>query len=89
MSVTREAILAILKNINDPISGTSLPEAGIVKALTVDDGKVRFVMEVSGSHAEAYTRLKDQAEAQIKALDGVGAVSIVMTAHSKPSAPPT
>ncbi|MGJ8624275.1 MAG: Mrp/NBP35 family ATP-binding protein [Yoonia sp.] len=88
MSVTREAILGLLKTIEDPISGTSLAEAGIVKALTAEDGKVRFVMEVSGSHAQTYTALKDDIEAQIKALDGVEAVSIVMTAHSTPSAPP-
>ena len=88
MSVTREAISAILKSINDPVSGTSLAEAGIVKALTVDDGKVRFVMEVSGAHAETYTKIKDDAEAQIKAVDGVTSVSIVLTAHTTPSAPP-
>ena len=88
MSVTREAVLGLLKTIEDPVSGTSLAEAGIVKALTAEDGKVRFVMEVSGSHAAAYTALKDSAEAQITALDGVDAVSIVMTAHSTPSAPP-
>ena len=68
MAITRETVLSILKDIIDPISGTSITEAGIVKALTVDDGNVRFVMEVSGSHAEAYTALKDDAEAKIKAL---------------------
>ncbi|MCO4848746.1 MAG: Mrp/NBP35 family ATP-binding protein [Yoonia sp.] len=88
MLITREAITSILKTIDDPVSGTSLAEAGIIKALTVDDGKVRFVMEVSGAHAEAYTKIKEDAEARIKALDGVIAVSIVMTAHSTPSAPP-
>lgn len=88
MSVTREVVLGLLKTVEDPISGTSLAEAGIVKALTTDDGKVRFVMEVSGSHAETYTALKENVEAQIMALDGVSAVSIVMTAHSAPSAPP-
>ncbi|MEP5632700.1 MAG: Mrp/NBP35 family ATP-binding protein [Tateyamaria sp.] len=88
MAVTREAVLAILKDVIDPISGASVVEAGIVKALTVDDGRVRFVMEVSGSHAEAYTALKDGAEAQIAALDGVEQVSIVMTAHSAQPAPP-
>lgn len=65
-----------------------MTEAGIIKALTVDDGVVRFVMEVSGSHADAYTAIKDTAEGQIKALDGVKTVSIVLTAHSTPSAPP-
>lgn len=88
MSATREDVLAVLKAIEDPVSGTSVAEAGIVKALTVDAGTVRFVMEVSASHADAYTAIKDSAEASIKALDGVETVSIVMTAHSSPAAPP-
>ena len=87
MSATREDILSILSGLEDPISGTSIVEAGIVKALTVDAGTVRFVMEVSGSHAAAYTTLKDAAEAKIRALDGISTASIVMTAHSS-KAPP-
>ena len=88
MTARREDILAILSEIEDPVSGGSVAEAGIVKALTVNEGAVRFVMEVSGNHAEAYTALKDDAEARIKALDGVETVAIVMTAHSTPQAPP-
>ncbi|WP_093914839.1 Mrp/NBP35 family ATP-binding protein [Sulfitobacter marinus] len=88
MSVTRETVLAVLADLKDPISGTSIVEAGIVKALTVEDSVVRFVMEVSGDHAAAYTTLKDTGESQIKALDGVKSVSIVLTAHSAPKPPP-
>jgi ATP-binding protein involved in chromosome partitioning len=86
--INREAILGILAGLEDPISGTSIVEAGVIKALTVDDGAVRFVMEVSGEHADAYTALKDKADVQIKALEGVDSVSIVMTAHNKSKAPP-
>lgn len=88
MTVTREAVLSVLSGLEDPISGTSIVEAGIVKALTVQDGAVRFVMEVSGSYAEAYTAIKDTAEGQIKALDGVSTVAVVMTAHTTPKPPP-
>jgi ATP-binding protein involved in chromosome partitioning len=78
----------VLATLEDPISGSTLVEAGLVKALTVNEGVVRFVMEVSGSHVEAYTALKESAESQIKALEGVASVSIVMTAHSTKKAPP-
>ncbi len=81
-------MLGVLAGVKDPISGSSIVEAGIVKALTVTDGAVRFVMEVSGSHAAAYTALKDDAEAQIKALDGVTTVAIILTAHTTTKAPP-
>jgi ATP-binding protein involved in chromosome partitioning len=88
VSASRETVLAILSSLEDPISGTSINEAGIIKALTVDEGAVRFVMEVSGSHVDAYTAIKDAAEMQINALEGVTSVSVVMTAHSTPKVPP-
>ncbi|WP_299557526.1 Mrp/NBP35 family ATP-binding protein [uncultured Sulfitobacter sp.] len=88
MTANREAVLGILSGLDDPVGGTPITEAGIVKALTVNDGSVRFVMEVSASHADAYTGIKNAAEAQIGALDGVTSVSIVMTAHSTAKAPP-
>jgi len=88
VTVSRESVLNILSNLEDPISGASINEAGIVKALTADDGVVRFVMEVSEKYAEAYIAIKDAAEEQIKALDGVVSVSIVLTAHSTHKVPP-
>tara|TARA_R110002072_G_scaffold246270_5_gene405521 strand:+ start:1502 stop:2569 length:1068 start_codon:yes stop_codon:yes gene_type:complete len=88
VAANREAVLAVLAGIKDPISGTSVVEAGLVKALTVNNGAVRFVMEVSGSHAASYKAVQQDAEAQIKVLDGVEAVAIVLTAHSTQKAPP-
>lgn len=88
MTLCREDVLAALNTLTDPVSGGSLVEAGLIKALTVEDGMVRFVLEVSGSHAAAYTKVKDQAEAKVQALPGVEKLSVVMTAHSAPAAPP-
>ena len=88
MTVTREDVLAALSAIKDPVSGSSLTEAGIIKALTVEAGNIRFVMEVSGSNAAAYTAVKEEAEVALKDRPGVEAVSIVMTAHSTPKPPP-
>ena len=87
MALTREDVLRVLSGLTDPVSGVSIADAGLVKALTVDKGAVRFVLEVSGSHADVYTTLKDQAEAEIRKL-GAQTVSIVMTAHSTQAAPP-
>lgn len=88
MTLRREDVLAALKTVTDPISGEPLTDAGLVKALTVEGGAVRFVLEISGKHAAAYGEVKDEAEAKVKALPGVENLSIVMTAHSSPSAPP-
>lgn len=88
MSLTRDDVLNALKTITDPISGSDIMSAGLVKALTIgDDGAVRFVLEVPPSQADAFTSVRDAAEAAVTAL-GPKSVSVIMTAHSTPAAPP-
>ena len=48
---TREAVLAELKQITDPVSGQDIVAAGLVRALTVEDGSVRFVLEIDPAAA--------------------------------------
>ena len=86
MSVTRDAVLACLKTLNDPVSGKDIVELGLVKALTVDDGAVRFVLEVNPSHADAYAKLRDEADAAVKALEGVASVSFQAGTAARPEA---
>ncbi|THH34844.1 iron-sulfur cluster carrier protein ApbC [Aliishimia ponticola] len=89
MALDRDTVLSTLKQISDPVAGGDIVASGVVRALNVeDDGGVRFVMEIPPSQAEAYTRVKDAAEAALKALPGVGAVNIVMTGHSEKAPPP-
>ncbi|MDA8586009.1 Mrp/NBP35 family ATP-binding protein [Rhodobacteraceae bacterium] len=84
MALTRDDVLNCLKGIKAP-SGSDLVEAGLVRALNVEDDAVRFVMEVSSP--EPFAAAKAEAEAALTAL-GATTVSIVMTAHSAPQAPP-
>ncbi len=84
MSLSREEVLACLKTIKAP-SGVDIVEAGLVRALTVDEDAVRFVMEVD--RPEPFMPAKAEAEEKLSAL-GCSTVSIVMTAHSKPTPPP-
>ena len=88
MALTRDAVLAALKTITDPVSDSDLMAAGLIKALTVsDEGAVRFVMEVPPSQAKLYEEVKVAAETAVKAL-GAPSVSVVLTAHSTPAPPP-
>ena len=84
MALSREEVLACLKEIKAP-SGVDLVEAGLVRALNVDGDAVRFVMEVDSP--APYEAAKAEAEQKLAEL-GAATVSIVMTAHSKPAAPP-
>ena len=84
---SRDAVLAELKNIKDPVSGSDIVAAGIVRALNVDGGQVRFVLEIDPARAEAMEPVRAEAEARVKALPGVEKASVMMTAHSQ-KAPP-
>jgi ATP-binding protein involved in chromosome partitioning len=88
MTATRETVLAALRQITDPASGADIVAAGLVRALTVEEGAVRFVMEIDPAAATAMTPVRNDAEAAAKAVDGVETVSVVMTAHSTPKPPP-
>ncbi|WP_095588016.1 Mrp/NBP35 family ATP-binding protein [Actibacterium ureilyticum] len=87
MSVTREQVLAVLKTVTDPVAGGDIMASGVVRALQVDGGAVRFVMEIPPQHADAFSAVKSAAEQALSRLDGVETVSIVMTGHTE-KAPP-
>ena len=84
MTLSRDDVLACLKTIKAP-SGVDLVEAGLVRALNVEDTSVRFVMEVEAP--EPYLGSKEDAEAKLKEL-GATKVAIVMTAQTKSPPPP-
>ncbi|MCK4712691.1 MAG: iron-sulfur cluster carrier protein ApbC [Marinosulfonomonas sp.] len=88
MTATRDDVLAALKQVTDPKSGTDIVTAGMVKALTVDAGAVRFVFEIDPAAATAMETVRAKAQDAVEAVSGVTSVSVVMTAHSAPSAPP-
>ncbi|MEL6642697.1 MAG: Mrp/NBP35 family ATP-binding protein [Pseudomonadota bacterium] len=87
MALDRTVVLDALKSVEDPAGG-DIVASGIIRALQVDAGAVRFVMEVPPSQASAYAPVKDAAEAALTGVAGVDTVSIVMTGHSAPAAPP-
>lgn len=88
MALTRDAVLEALKEIADPGGQGDIVGAGVVRALNVDGDAVRFVMEIDPKQAPAYEPVKTEAETRVKALDGVGNVSVVLTGHSTQAAPP-
>jgi len=88
MTLTRETVLDALSKITDPISQKDIVTAGLVKALSVNDGTVRFVLEIDPTQAKAMNEVQAQATVNLKSLKGVADVSVVMTAHSTAPTPP-
>lgn len=89
MSLTREAVLEVLKGIADPIGGKDIVSAGLVRALNVDADGVRFVLEIDPAKAKTMESVRAEAEARLKAMPDAGKVSVVMTAHSAAPPPPS
>jgi ATP-binding protein involved in chromosome partitioning len=80
------------------LSGVALPGGGdlvsrdLIRALTVEGGAVRFVIEAeSPEAARALGTVQPAAEAAVRAVPGVEAVQVVLTAHgpAAKAAPPT
>lgn len=86
MSVSREVALGEIINIALP-DGKTLGSADIIRALTIDGSKVRFVLEVaSADAARALAPVEAEAKQRLLALPGVDEVQIVTTAAT-PQAP--
>lgn len=87
--VERAEVQAILDGIAHPGGGT-LISADVIRALTVEGGRVSFVIEAaSPEEARALAPAQAAAEAALRAMPGVTAVQVVMTAHAAPKAPPS
>ena len=90
MTPTHEQILAALSSLGLP-DGGNLVSRDMIRALSVDNGAVRFVIEVSPEQAPKFSGVRDAAQAIVSRLEGVESVSAVLTAHgpaAKPAAPP-
>ncbi len=88
MTLSRDKVLDALKSVTDPVSGENIAAAGLVRALTVEAGNIRFVMEIDPKLGQTYESVRVEAETRLKALSGSGQVSVVMTAHTAKAPPP-
>jgi ATP-binding protein involved in chromosome partitioning len=91
-TVERSAVLKALNAVKDPKSGKGLVEAGLVQGLVAAEDRAGFMMEVAPADAGLYAPVREQAEAALKAVPGVGRAQVVLTAdrsgEGSPSAEP-
>ncbi len=86
MAVTRDEILGALSRLTLP-DGGDLVSRDMIRALGIEGGTVRFVIEApDAAMAAKMEPQRAAAEAAVKALAGVASVSVVLTAHG-PAAP--
>lgn len=81
MALTKEIVMGALSGVAVPQGGT-LVSRDLIRALGVEDGKIRFVIEAATpDEARALVPVQAAAEAALRALPGVTSVQVVMTAH--------
>ncbi len=88
MSISRDAVLDRLKTVSIP-GGGDLVSSDLVRAVQVDGGSVRFVIEAANPDAaRALEGVRIEAEKAVSALSGIEHVSAVLTAHGPAPAAP-
>ncbi len=89
MAVSRETVIAALQGVGLD-GGGDLISRDLVRALSVEGGAVRFVIEAATpAEAQGLAEAERRAEQALRALPGVNSVQIVMTAHGPAAkAPP-
>jgi len=87
---SKDEILAALAAVPGPDGKTPLPRSGAVDGVTVRDGKAFVAIKINPARANEMEAMRAEAEAAIKALPGVVAALVTLTAESEgPVAAPT
>lgn len=79
-SLDREAVLQALGKVQDPEIGKDLVSLGMIEDLVVENGVVRFTLNLTTPACPLKDEIKASALAAVEALDGVNQVDIKMSA---------
>jgi ATP-binding protein involved in chromosome partitioning len=87
LSVTQQQVLDSLARIKSP-RGVALTNANVLSAVSANDGKVFFSINVDAAEARAWEPVRAAAEAAVRAIPGVTTAMVALTAERKPGAAP-
>jgi ATP-binding protein involved in chromosome partitioning len=82
VSVTQQQVLDALAKVASP-RGVALTNAGVLSAITANDGKVFFSINVDATEARAWESVRAAAEEAVRAIPGVTMAMIALTAERK------
>jgi ATP-binding protein involved in chromosome partitioning len=82
VSVTQQQVLDVLAKVASP-RGVALTNAGVLSAITANDGKVFFSINVDATEARAWESVRAAAEEAVRAIPGVTMAMIALTAERK------
>jgi ATP-binding protein involved in chromosome partitioning len=89
LGVTQQQVQDALAKVASP-RGVALTNAGVLSAITANDGKVFFSINVDAAEARAWESVRAAAEEAVRAIPGVEVVMVALTAERKaaPAATP-
>ena len=85
--VDQEKVLDALREVIDPDLHRDIVSLGFVQDLQVGDNRVSFTIKLTTPACPVKDQLRDQAEQSVRAIPGVEAVSVTMTAEVRPHRP--
>src|ERR1700726_4683376 len=85
VSVTQQQVQDALAKVASP-RGVALTRADVLSAISVNDGKVFFSINVDAAEARAWESVRAEAEAAVRAIPGVTVAMIALTAERKAGA---
>ncbi len=78
--ITEKQVLDALRHIIDPDLGKDIVSLGFIKNLAIDGTAVRFTLELTTPACPVKAEFKARAEAAVRAIPGVNAVDVTMSA---------
>jgi ATP-binding protein involved in chromosome partitioning len=82
LSVTEKQVRDALARVRSP-KGVALTDANVLSEIVVNDGKVFFSINVDAAEAKAWEGVRAHADATVRAMPGVTAALIALTAERK------
>jgi ATP-binding protein involved in chromosome partitioning len=86
--VSETAVLEALKVVKDPDLNQDIVTLGFIKNLRIEGGKVAFTVELTTPACPVKEQMREQASAAVKAISGVTAVEVDMSASVRAVAGP-
>ena len=79
MSVTKEQVLAALRDVQDPDLHKDIVTLGFVKDVRIEGSEIDFTVELTTPACPVKDQLKAEAEEKVAAIEGVTAHRLVLT----------
>ena len=84
---TETLVLEALKHVEDPDLNRDIVSLDFVKNLTIDGGKVSFEVELTTPACPMKDKMRTEAEAAVRSIEGVTDIAIEMTSRVRTSQP--